>query len=315
LEPSTNGSDVARYDIVGGPSMRTLRWAVITTLIIERSMDADKLFNVQSFGASFGGLGYGDVVGSEDFGKLHCDECMYAPQVGDVRTMELRGLLPGNTYYFMFRGVCKEGKGDFSEICAATMMACLPEKGLPPVVSSIESGVTTPREATIWFTLPYANGGRIDSVKIDCDWITGPLSEGEINPETGEILPEVAKLSWRHPIEECSAPLSQVGEDLSHLMTNSGCIRGTTQAVLAAYRGEDIQDPTYALRDGHMISFEVATSKVYSCVLAGLQPGSEYSVRLTYHNSAGWSPTTESASFHTESLPPDQPEQIRCVYA
>ncbi|CAK0866341.1 unnamed protein product [Prorocentrum cordatum] len=301
-EPPTNGSAVARYDIVGGPSLRVLRWAMLCTNLLERSPAADKLFNVDECS----GHDYGEIVGTEEFSSFYCSTCMFVSLRGEERSLELTDLLPGQTYYFTMRGVCPQGKGDFSEVSSVKMMPRVPVAGDAPQIGQV---TTTEAELILW--LPYGNGVPIDSICVECSRTSGALSEEQVDPETGEPLEEFALMRIVQSPREFER-LSRVGpetEELEGRRGYRGWIWGMTQGLLGAYRDEGV-DEEVCFEDGHAPEIAAATSCVYRATVRGLLPGTAYTARWSSHNSCGWSEHTECACFTTAGTAPDAPPGV-----
>merc|ERR1711879_987069 len=110
--PEANGASIDRYDPVGGPNVRVLRWALLTTSFLETTVSSDKVFNADTIG----GVEFGEIEGGNRLGDLFCDIALYAPLRAESNVYKVPNLLPGQEYYFAFRAVGGAGKGSFSDL-------------------------------------------------------------------------------------------------------------------------------------------------------------------------------------------------------
>ncbi|CAE8595259.1 unnamed protein product [Polarella glacialis] len=110
--PETQGVPLLRYDLVGGPNPRIVKWCQMAAMLMDATADMDRLFGYKKAEDTE----FGEPKGSEDFDKLYCEESMYAPILGTQNELTLKNLIPGQDYFFIARGVASTGKGEFSEV-------------------------------------------------------------------------------------------------------------------------------------------------------------------------------------------------------
>eukprot|EP00439_Symbiodinium_sp_Y106_P051083 s606_g6.t2 len=181
--PETNGVELMRYDVVGGPNERVIRWCQFTSLLMDATVDVDKLY-----GYAIKDDAEEDVpLGNDNFAELYCEESMYTPVVVPKTRLTLSNLLPGQDYYFIARAVAISGKGEFSKVLGPCRTA--PEA--PQVAECMQLQSLDHSSCSACFRLPFDFGAPIDGIHASLKRVAGPLSFDELD-EHGEAQAHVA---------------------------------------------------------------------------------------------------------------------------
>merc|ERR1719188_1409145 len=223
-EPEANGAAILRYDLVGGPSQRSIRWAHLAGCLSGTTADATRLFPNEDTET-------GDKAGGEGFDEIICESLLYTALPAEETSFKLDGLLPGQSYFFMVRGVNSAGKGEFSDIVGPiTTQPDKPGEVLPAEVISVTS--TTCKMA---IQLPYNMGAAISEIAVTLNRTAGPLSEEELDPDTGECYDHIAgrELSLAPSELEALPPEGPGPED-------NEWPAGITWALLRCYQDEGV---------------------------------------------------------------------------
>lgn len=293
--PESNGVPLTRHDLVGGPNIPTLRWCQIACALLDATVDAEKLFgykvpdNAQA----------GEAAGTESFGELYVEECMYAPILMPVTEFTIEGLLPGQDYFFIARGVANTGKGEFSAIMGP--FTTKPEE--PKAVEECKVYCADDVSCSVYMRLPYNMGSRISEITVVLTRLEGPLAVHEYHPETGKVQDRIA--SQQITVNPADAiAFNSLGDE--PMGTRQ---KGMTAATRQCFEGEGLQkDDAWAA--GRTATLEFCTGQVYMVSFGNLRPGSKYEVSWSCRNNVGRSPF--SIPIHVRTLPavPDRPPDI-----
>jgi len=292
-EPESNGTPVTRYDLIGGPNLRVLKWAWISTLVLGSTIDRDK--------DNVGVLELGEVTGTSDFDKLVCYEALGANLDSETRSFKLDDLLPAQSFYFMVRAANKVGKGEFSDILGP--LTTLPES--PGEIVAAEVWTVTSTTCKLGIMLPYNMGAPITQVTVALVRLEGPLSSEEIHPETGECHAHIASRTLTLDVMGLERRPPLVQEDRLRLA-------GYTSALRRSFEEEGLEVASLE-RSDHVSSMSSCTGQAYAFTLDDLRPGNRYQVTWSCCNSLGWSPSAEPASFLTEATVPDRPTAMLMI--
>jgi len=299
--PESAGVPLKRYDIVGGPNERILRWCQYACMLMDATVDADKLFGF----AVKEEATVGEALGNENFAELYCEECMYAPveppdapvEPPDL-TFNLKNLLPGQDYFFIARGVADTGKGEFSEVLGP--IRTLNEE--PKSADEVQIYGYSDVDCSVFFTLPFNFGSPINEVQVDLKRIRGPVSNDELNPETGEVLDHIAGQQLVASPSQLVA-FNMLGD------VPLGRHQGMTAAIRRNFEAEGLEkNGAYLI--GRYVTKALFTGQQYRADFKDLRPGSEYEIFWSCNNSVGRGPTSSPVRFTTVAAIPDKPPDI-----
>lgn len=294
--PESSGVPLTHYDIVGGPNLRVVRWCQFACMILDATVDSDKLFGYKPKDDCQLAV----ANGNEHFAELYCEDAMYAPVEEPTRDFTLSGLLPGQDYYFIARAVAHTGKGEFSEVLGP--IRTLPEK--PLSVLPVEVCDASEKNCSLTLRLPFNMGLPINQIQVVLRRAQGPLAHFDLHPESGEIQEQLTQQIINvHPKELESA------YNPEPLMANGLKQLGVTEAVRRAFEAEAF-DKCLADSIARRINFDLCTNKVYKVNFQGLLPGSEYQVEWSCGNELGWTLKSSPVTLNTHSSIPDQPLDI-----
>eukprot|EP00930_Biecheleria_cincta_P048603 TRINITY_DN3388_c0_g3_i1.p1 TRINITY_DN3388_c0_g3~~TRINITY_DN3388_c0_g3_i1.p1 ORF type:complete len:2312 (-),score=361.26 TRINITY_DN3388_c0_g3_i1:366-7250(-) len=293
--PFSNGVPLTRYDIVGGPNERVLRWCQMASMLIDATADADRLFGFSVKEEAI----FGKALGNENFAELYCDECMYTPVLPPDLTFCLKGLIPGQDYFFIARGVAETGKGEFSEILGP--LSTLPEE--PKTAEEVQIYSVSDIDCSAFFTLPYNMGSPITELQVVLKRIQGPVADNELHPETGEVLDHIAGQ------QIVASPSELIGFNSLGNEVPIGRHQGMTAALRRNFVAEGLQ-PNDAWNSGRLATKDICTGQAYRASFEDLRPGSEYEIFWSCKNSVGRGPVSSPVRLKTLAAIPDKPVDI-----
>lgn len=292
--PESAGVPIKRYDIVGGPNERVLRWCQYACMLMDATADADKLFGFSTKEEAT----VGEALGNENFAELYCEECMYAPVEPPDLTFNLKGLVPGQDYFFIARGVADTGKGEFSAILGP--ITTLNEE--PKSAQEVQIYSVSDVDCSVFFTLPFNMGSPISELQVVLKRIRGPVSNNELHPETGEVQDHIAG-------QQLVASPSELVAFNSFGDVHIGRHPGMTAAVRRNFEAEGLHKND-AWLTGRYATKELCTGQAYRADFKDLRPGSEYEIYWSCKNSIGRGPTSSPVRFTTLAAVPDKPPDI-----
>lgn len=293
--PRSCGSPEQRYDVVGGPCIRQLRWAAITFRMLNQTVDLDRM------GPSDEVI-VGDMLGQEHMADLVCDELVYAPADGKTFETRLVGLLPGQSYYFMVRALNHVGRGDFSEILGP--ITTPGERPCRPMDAACAA--FSHQDCTLCVQLPFDSGGQIDRMRLNIQRLAGPLSSDE-QDEHGNAK---AHLCSRELLfDRAAIAIAQPWEGPEPGPMAPRWRPGVTPVIQRCYEHEGL-DEIAMRRNSLPPTRSLVTGRTYLLAVDGLQPGSRYDVHWACQNEYGWSPASGAITIHTEGTVPDVPDLI-----
>ncbi|CAJ1439540.1 unnamed protein product, partial [Effrenium voratum] len=173
--PEKNNVDIMRYDIIGGPNERLLRWCQFACRLMDATEDADKLFGY----AVKEGAEEDVAIGDDALGDIYGEECMYMPVAAPKQKCSLSRLLPGQDYYFIVRAVASSGKGEFSKVLGP----CTTEKESPQKAQALELHDIELYTCSTRLRLPFNYGSPITEVHTVLRRLDGPLALEEMDEE------------------------------------------------------------------------------------------------------------------------------------
>lgn len=233
----------------------------------------------------------------ETFGSLLCEELLYAALPTQNANFRLEGMLPGQPYYLMLRGVSVVGKGEFSDILGPYDT----DLEGPGDVEPLEVSETSEHSCKLRLRLPYNMGAPIESVRVVVKRRTGPLSADELRAETGECQEHIAR-------QEFSLAKSEL-----RLVPSSGSreptrLAGSTGALVRACEVEGLtQVGSMAWSTGHTPTLLSCTGLVYEFEVGAFRPGNEYEATWGCGNGIGMSRVSAPTGFLTCATVPDTP--------
>jgi len=297
--PESNGMELMRYDIVGGPNQRVLRWCQFASRLLDATVDADKLF-----GYAIKEDAEPDVpLGNESFAELYCEDNMYAPVLVPTTSFTLRSLLPGQDYFFIARGVASSGKGEFSQVLGP----CRTEPEAPGLVEGMQLEALDNKSCSVTFRLPFSFGSKIEGVHAVLRRTAGPLSLDEFD-EDGAVKEHVAGQEIKaNPldltfIEHVEPP----GEEGSGKIIHPG----VTAALRRAFGAEGLSEAEPLRRLNTASSFVNCTGRAYRVMFENLRPGTQYEICWSCQNAIGQSSFSSPLQIQTDPAQPDQPPPI-----
>lgn len=295
--PETNGVELMRYDVVGGPNERVIRWCQFTSLLMDATVDVDKLY-----GYAIKDDAEEDVpLGNDNFAELYCEESMYTPVVVPKTRLTLSNLLPGQDYYFIARAVAISGKGEFSKVLGPCRTA--PEA--PQVAECMQLQSLDHSSCSACFRLPFDFGAPIDGIHASLKRVAGPLSLDELD-EHGEAQAHVAGQEIRASPSDlsCTEPPEEPEGEIKIVHA------GVTAALRRAFQAEGLPQALPAKRLETTSTVESCTGRAYQVRFDDLRPGTKYEISWACHNAVGQSPFSSPLQVETTSAQPDQPPPI-----
>lgn len=292
--PMSAGVPIMRCDIVGGPNERVLRWCQMVSMMLDATVDSDKL------------IGYkvkdeaqpGEALGHEEFGELYCEDCMYAPVMMPNQEFTLQNCLPGQDYYFIARGVANTGKGEFSEVLGpCRTMPEAPKTADPMEVYHVED-----TSCSVFFRLPFNFGSPITEIHAVLNRVAGPISLDE-HDEGGLVQAHIAGQHRKDRPADIMA-FCTLGD-----LPPGQRQQGMTAAVKRNYEAEGLQQDD-AWNAGIKATFERCTGVMYKVDFQNLRPGSDYEVSWSCKNAVGHGPVSCPIGLTTLPAVPDKPYDI-----
>eukprot|EP00933_Yihiella_yeosuensis_P069851 TRINITY_DN768_c0_g1_i3.p1 TRINITY_DN768_c0_g1~~TRINITY_DN768_c0_g1_i3.p1 ORF type:complete len:243 (-),score=71.92 TRINITY_DN768_c0_g1_i3:587-1315(-) len=167
------------------PAAATAAWRLtqFANSLLDTTVDADKLYGYKTPA----GVQTSCAFGAEEVGELYCKEAMSAIIEEPCKTFTLSGLVPGQDYFFVARGIADTGKGEFSEVLGP--IRTLPED--PKFAEPAEVYYVDETSCSVFLRLPFDMGSRISEVKVVLNRTGGPLAAVDYNSETGDILDHI----------------------------------------------------------------------------------------------------------------------------
>jgi len=297
VPPDNNGGEITRYEVLGGPNSRMVRWARLTQMVLATTVDSDKLFEF----LIPDGLEVGERTGSKDFAELKCEECMYAAVLPNQTTFDISELLPGQDYWFAVRAVNKMGRGEFSDITGP--ITTYPEK--PSAIMPLAVRDTDERSCRFSFKFPYDMGAGIFEAKAQLTRTEGPLAHYEVDAATGEPHAHLASREWN--LDVYSKIVSD-WVDVELPKHGRGLVL-VTSALERAFKEQGAEGQFHNRLD-FVPSLENPTDLERLAEVDGLRPGTYYEIRWSCGSKRGWSPWSEPTKFLTEATRPDTPETM-----
>eukprot|EP00928_Gymnodinium_smaydae_P026547 TRINITY_DN20815_c0_g2_i1.p1 TRINITY_DN20815_c0_g2~~TRINITY_DN20815_c0_g2_i1.p1 ORF type:complete len:2074 (+),score=246.85 TRINITY_DN20815_c0_g2_i1:353-6223(+) len=298
--PDCHGTPLLRFDIIVAPCKRRINWLVFATRILNQTVDLEALFSLGKDEAEGAAVIEDGVTGFESMADLMSEDLRCESVPPEQTGHSVAGLLRGQSYYWMVRGINAAGKGEFSEIVGPLTV----EPGTLSDIALPDIGAIKNNSCEVALKLPYDMGSQISRVDLVLTRLHGPLAAEDTDPDTGDCHASVARRALSvvpHNLEKRLPAKSLTGG-------NSRWRPTATDALIRSFQFQEVDCATLWL-SGHEPTFLDCTGVSYVVPFGDLLPGNRYELRWSCRSGMGQSHESVCA-FQTLAAEPDMPGML-----